>query len=143
MPDARPRRAALVLAIVMAGAVAACGDAASGGVPRAEDRLARGYIRALHDSGVAPVLGRTKRETVTVPAFVAGLDVMRLLLPKGPIDTVHLERYEVLEATERPGTTRLVYGVRGGGQAAEVEVWVEREGDRPVVEEIRISRRGG
>jgi hypothetical protein len=130
--------ASAVLAVL-----AACkGDATPRSVPEADDRAARAYIRTLHDSGAVAVMGRTKRESAAVPAFAFGIEAMRALLPRGPIDTVHLECFEPLkDATHAAGASKLTYGVRGGGQAAEVEVWVEREGGRPVVEQLRVSRR--
>jgi hypothetical protein len=140
----RPLRAsAPLLTACLVALVAACrGDSAPRSVPEADDRLARAYIRTLHDSGAVAVMGRTKRESAAVPAFAFGIEAMRALLPRGPIDTVHLERFEhVKDSAYAAGASKLTYGVRGGGEAAQVEVWVEREGERPVVDQFRVSRR--
>ena len=143
---ARLKNAALAALLAGVAGVAAC-DAkpAATARPDAEDRLARAYIRALHDSGVVAVLGRTKRETAAVPAFAFGVEAMRALMPRAPLDTVHLERYEPVaqDSTRTAPATKLTYGVRGGGQSAQVEVWVEREDGRAVVENINVARRGG
>lgn len=140
---ARRTRAPLVAAIaVLLLGVACSRDAAPAAVPEADDRLARAYIRTLHDSGAVAVMGRTKREAAAVPAFAFGIEAMRALLPRGPIDTVHLERFEtVRDSAHAAGASKLTYGVRGGDESAEVEVWVEREGGRPVVDQLRVSRR--
>jgi hypothetical protein len=138
IPTPARRATACLLALLAACA----GDAPPRSVPEADDRLARTYIRTLHDSGAVAVMGRTKRESAAVPAFAFGIEAMRALLPRGPIDTVHLERFEPLrDSTHAAAGSKLTYGVRGGGQAAEVEVWVEREGGRPVVDQLRVSRR--
>ena len=135
-------RAPLGAAALLALVLACKGEAPPRAVPEADDRLARAYIRTLHDSGAVAVMGRTKRESAAVPAFAFGIEAMRALLPRGPIDTVHLERFEsVKDSTYAAGATKLTYGVRGAGEAAEVEVWVEREGERPVVDQLRVSRR--
>lgn len=136
----RPRVAAL--AVLLSSLLACTDDAPPRAVPEAHDRLARAYIRTLHDSGAVAVMGRTKRESAAVPAFALGIQAMRALLPRGPIDTIHLERFEAVEdSTHAAGASRLTYGVRGGGEAAEVEVVVEQEGGRPVVDQLRVSRR--
>lgn len=135
-------RSALALASLFATLAACNRDAPPRAVSEADDRLARAYIRTLHDSGAVAVMGRTRRETAAVPAFAFGIEAMRALLPRGPIDTVHLERFEAVQDAARATTaTKLTYGVRGGGEAAQVEVWIEREGDRPVVDQFRVSRR--
>lgn len=143
MSPRRHPRAALAALSLVAALVACERDAAPPrSVPEADDRLARAYIRTLHDSGAVAVMGRTKRESAAVPAFAFGIEAMRALLPRGPIDTVHLERFEsVKDSAHAAGASKLTYGVRGGGESAQVEVWVEREGERPVVDQLRVSRR--
>lgn len=141
MPPRTPPRATLAASLL--STLLACTEGSPPrAVPEADDRLARTYIRTLHDSGAVAVMGRTKRESAAVPAFVFGIEAMRALLPRGPIDTVHLERFEtVKDSAHVAGASKLTYGVRGGDEAAEVEVWVEREGQRPVVDQLRVSRR--
>jgi hypothetical protein len=137
-------RARLALALLATLAVVGCDSKpAPNALPEADDRLARAYIHALHDSGVVAVLGRTKRETAGVPAFAFGVEAMRGLLPRGPLDTVQLERFQAVpqDSTRTAPATRLTYGVRGGDRAAQVDVWVERENGRPVVEDIQVARR--
>jgi hypothetical protein len=144
-PRSRFPFAALAALVALAAALAACDSRpAATAMPEAEDRLARAYIHALHDSGVVAVLGRTKRETAAVPAFAFGVEAMRALLPRGPIDTVQLVKYEAVpqDSTRTAPATKLTYGVSGGGRAATVEVWVERENGRPVVENLNVGRRG-
>ena len=138
--SSRPH-APLVAAVLLAGAVLAC-DAQRDGktaFPTEQDRFARAYIHTLHDSGVSAVLGRTRRESVAVPAFVFGLDAMGRLLPLGPIDTVQLEKYEA--DTARADAMRLTYVVRGQPQPAEVRVTVVPENGRLVMDEVAVSRR--
>jgi hypothetical protein len=142
MPRRPHPRTALAIASLLVALVACTRDAPPRVVPEADDRLARAYIRTLHDSGAVAVMGRTRRESAAVPAFAFGIEAMRALLPRGPIDTVHLERFEpVTDAARATTASKLTYGVRGGDEAAQVEVWVEREGDRPVVDQFRVSRR--
>jgi hypothetical protein len=136
------RRRDCLAAFALLSAAVACNDNRAPTLPEADDRLARTYIRALHDSGAVAVMGRTKRESAAVPAFAFGIDAMRALLPRGPIDTVQLERWEtVRDSAHSAGATHLTYVVRGAAEAAQVDVWVEREVDRPVVEEFRVARR--
>ena len=135
-------RQLLLAALALPAAAVACNDKRAPALPEADDRLARAYIHALHDSGAVAVMGRTKRESAAVPAFTIGIDVMRALLPRAPIDTVVLERWEIVrDSVRRAGASHLTYLVRGAADAAQVDVWVEREGDRPVVEEFRVARR--
>ena len=143
MRSPRSRAPLLASAVVLAFVLACRGDSAPPArLPEADDQLARTYIRALHDSGAVAVMGRTKRESAAVPAFAFGIEAMRALLPRGPIDTVRLEKWEtVRDSTHSSGATKLTYGVHGGEEAAEVQVWVERENERPVVEEFRVARR--
>ena len=133
----------LPAALLLAAMVACREEAAPAArLPEADDQMARAYIRTLHDSGAVAVMGRTKRESAAVPAFAFGIEAMRALLPRGPIDTVRLEKWEIVrDSTHAAGATKLTYGVLGGDEAAQVEVWVERENARPVVEEFRVARR--
>ena len=136
-----PRVHVLVGAVLAAAAIA-CSDAKPHAVPEGDDQLARAYIHALHDSGAVAVMGRTKRESAAVPAFAFGVEAMRNLLPRAPLDTVVLEQWAaVKDSAHTAGATKLVYGVRGGTESAQVDVWVEREGERPVVEQISVRRR--
>ena len=135
-----PLRGALVACALLVAA-SACGDATRQTVPAADDRFARTYIHTLHDSGVVAVLGRTKRESAAVPAFAMGVEAMRFLLPT-TLDSLHLVSSEVKpDSTTGAPVTRLVYSAHGGGRAAEVQVWLERENGQPVVEQVRIARR--
>ena len=138
----RTPRLTLVASVLVATTALACNDTQPRTVPQGDDQLARAYIHALHDSGAVAVMGRTKRESAAVPAFAFGVEAMRNLLPRAPLDTVVLEQWAaVKDSTHAAGATKLVYAVRGGAEAAQVDVWVEREGDRPVVEQISVRRR--
>jgi hypothetical protein len=131
-----------IVALLATVGIVACRDAPPRAFPTDDDRLARAYIYALHDSGAVAVMGRTKRESAAVPAFAFGVQAMGALLPRAPIDTVVLERWEtVKDSTHAAGATKLVYGVRGGTESAQVDVVVEREANRPVVEGISVRRR--
>ena len=137
--------APLAAAVLLVGAAVACDRSpARGAFPAGEDIFAQQYIRALHDSGPQSVLGRTRRESVAVPAFVYGLQGMGMMLPMGPIDSVRLEKHEPVAAdSARRAGTRLVYRVHGQPQAAQVTMLVVAEEGRLVVDEISVARREG
>ena len=143
MPTLSSPRARLAAVATLLVVAFGCDAGARRAERDADDRFARTYIRTLHDSGVSAVLGRTKRESAAVPAFALGVDAMRLLLPAS-LDTVQLVKADSpadsSSDTTAAGGMHLVYRVRGGGQGAEVQVWVDREQGQPVVDQIRVAR---
>ena len=108
--------------------------------PPPEVRFAREFIRVLQDSGSVAVLPLATPKTRALNGFAPNMDVLRSVLASSQA-TLTLAQWNAVPKSDRaPSLVHVVFKVQGAGAPSALDLWIEEESGRFLLNTILIGR---